>query len=84
MHKSNLIIDAFYCPRGRVSYYHHIQIIQILGFYFQEILCIVTLNFCDLEKEDVDHTRAIRHNEVLGVNYPLEFGYWEVETFQSL
>jgi hypothetical protein len=24
MHKSNLIIDAFYCPRGRVSYYHHI------------------------------------------------------------
>ncbi len=83
MHKSNLVIDAFYCPRGWRSYYHHIQIIQILGLYFWKILCIVTLNFCDLEKEDVDHTRAIRHNEVLGVGYPLELDCWEVEIFKD-
>jgi len=43
----------------------------------------VTLNFCDLEKEDVNHTRAIRHNEMLSVNYPLELSYWEVENFKD-
>jgi hypothetical protein len=59
MHKFDLVIDAFYRPRGQISYYHHIQIIQILGFYFQKILCIVTQKYCDLEKEDLDHTWAI-------------------------
>jgi hypothetical protein len=83
MHKSNSVINAFYCPKGQVSYYHHIQIIQILGFYFHEILCIVTLNFCDLEKEDVNHIRAFRHNEVLSVSYRLELNYWDVENFKD-
>ncbi len=43
----------------------------------------MTLNYCDLEKEDVDHTRAIKHNKLSSVDYPLELNYWEVKNFKD-